>query len=81
VADDLVALNRSRAEDDSHPVATARLEELLDGVDVSWVATDSGEASLVEEVWRVFLILLLVALLAEALLTISESSPKLEVRA
>jgi hypothetical protein len=81
VGDELVALNRSRAEDESHALATSRLAELLPGVDVSWVAGGAEETSLVEEVWRTFLMLLLVALLGEALLTITESSPRVEVRA
>lgn len=69
-----VALNRSAAEDRPEVLAEERLGSMLQDVDVSLVAGAAGEASLIEEVWRLFLIAMLVALFGEALLCIGESS-------
>jgi len=76
VGTELVGLNRSAAEDEATALNEDRLAGLLPHVDVSWVVADAEEGGLVEEVWRAFLMLLLVALLGEAVITVTESSPR-----
>lgn len=74
--DQLLALNRPASEDDAALRPTASLTELFGDVDVV-TAEVSGAAAkddggLLEEIWRVFMALALIGLLAEALLCVTE---------
>ena len=76
-----VALNRDLEEDRSATLDTERLLGLLPDVDVALVEGTAEAAGLVEEIWRVFLVVMLIALIGEALLCITESSgPELTAR-
>ena len=81
VGEAFVALNRRAAEDQSAPLADQRLTQLMPEVDVSLVAGGVESKGLVEEIWRVFLMVILFALIAEALLCMTESSPPKEPQA
>ncbi len=81
VGESLVALNRRPAEDRSTTLADERLTELMPDVDMSLVAGGVESKGLVEEIWRVFLMLILFALIGEALLCMTESSPPKEPQA
>jgi len=72
----LLALNRSKAEDATRVLSTEQTDQLLEGLD--WVRLDSQadeSSSLVNEIWRLFLIIMLIALLAEAMLCMPKIRP------
>ena len=69
-----VALNRSLSEDASEPLGSERLLGLMPDVDVSLVLGTDPSVELVDEIWRVFLGFLLIAIIGEALLCITESA-------
>lgn len=65
----LLALNRSGAEDATRVLSEEQTDRLFAGLD--WVRLDSQadeRSSLVNEIWRLFLLVMLIALLAEAIL-------------
>lgn len=65
----LLAVNRSAAEDQAAVVADDRVADLFRGLDFTRVDDRAGSlAGLIEEVWRPFLVIMLVAMLAEAAL-------------
>jgi hypothetical protein len=65
--DTLIAVNRSEEEDRSGVLADARLASLFDGLDFARIEqVTSRERPLVEDIWRPFLIAMMVALFAEA---------------
>ena len=67
----LLAINRSVDEDTGTIVPAERVESLFANLDFDRVnQTAENSTSLIQEVWRLFLILVLVALIAEALLCI-----------
>lgn len=67
----LLAVNRPAAEDDASIVADAEIERLFAGVPFARIEQRSGAGgNLVEEVWRTFLVALLLALAAEGLLSL-----------
>lgn len=67
--DRLVAVNRPVSEDDSRVLGDARVLELFRGLNFVRVDDQAGSlSSLIQEIWRVFLISMLIALIAEALL-------------
>jgi hypothetical protein len=67
--DRLIAVNRSAAEDDAKILADARAGELFRGLDYVRVDDQAGSLSaLIQEIWRMFLVTMLVALLLEAAL-------------
>ena len=72
--ENLVAVNRALAEDRAGPMADESLTGLMPQVDLSLVTGGDKASGLVEEIWRVFLFLLLGALLFEAMLCLTESS-------
>lgn len=74
--DALIALNRDEAEDTSALLPASRLQGLTKGVETQVVRGSVKTGALVEEVWRLFLTLVLIGLVGEALLCITESSPK-----
>lgn len=67
----LVAVNRPAAEDAAAVVADDRVDALFRGLPFARLAGTAGDTnSLVQEIWRVFLISLLLALAAEGLLSL-----------
>ena len=67
----LMAINRSEGEDASTIVPEERVEMLFANLDFDRVnQTADNDSSLIQEVWRLFLILVLVALIGEAFLCI-----------
>jgi hypothetical protein len=71
----LIALNRPTSEDLHETVSREKLSQLMDGLD--WKKIDgqsTGESALVSEVWRMFLVLMIAALLLEAVLCLPEPS-------
>lgn len=64
-----LAINRPPSEDDVSVVAEETIQERLAGVDYTLIRDDAGsEKQLANEVWRLFLVAMIVALFAEALL-------------
>jgi hypothetical protein len=67
--DKLLAVNRAAAEDQAAVLADDRLAELFRGLNFSRLDDRVGNfASLIQEIWRSFLIIMLVSLLVEAAL-------------
>lgn len=65
----LLAVNRSQAEDDAAVLANSRVDALFDGLDFVRVDDQAGNAgSLIQEIWRAFLIAMLLAMILEAVL-------------
>jgi hypothetical protein len=63
----LLAVNRAAAEDSAPVLADRRVAELFRGLDFTRVDDNAGSmGSLVREVWRLFLVAMLAALLLEA---------------
>ena len=63
----LLAVNRAAAEDSARVLADRRVAELFRGLDFARVDDNAGSmGSLVREVWRLFLVAMLAALLLEA---------------
>lgn len=68
-ADRLIAVNRPEPEDDSRVMKEGRLAELFRGLNFVRVDDSAGSLnSLIQEIWRMFLIMMLVSLIAEAVL-------------
>jgi hypothetical protein len=69
VDDQLLAINRSQEEDFARIVPDQRIAGLFDQLEFDRVDDQAGSGvSLINEIWRLFLILMLVALVLEALL-------------
>ena len=65
----MLAINRSAAEDLAPVLAEDRVAELFRGLDFTRVDDRAGNLSgLIQEVWRPFLIAMMIALLVEAAL-------------
>jgi hypothetical protein len=65
--DQLVAINREEAEDQARLLDDARVEALFEGLDIRRIEDQAGSLqSLIQEVWRLFLVSMLVALIVEA---------------
>ncbi len=77
----LFALNRPVSEDRIATVEATELEKLLSGLDYTIIDDAAGSSKqLASEVWRIFLILMIAALLLEAVLCIPEKqSPPKEI--
>ncbi len=72
----LLAINRAVEEDQRELVEDKQLNRLFEGLDFSRVDDQAGSlASIVSEIWRAFLIAMIVALLSEAALCIPRRSP------
>ena len=70
----LVAINRSLHEDDTAVIDDAALERIFAGVNFTRINdTIDGDTELTSEVWRTFLVLMILALMAEALLCVPEA--------
>lgn len=68
----LAAVNRAaNVEDHADILTTEQVSGLFEGLDFSMVETEIGAASsLVQEIWRAFLVAMIIALLVEALLCV-----------
>lgn len=63
----LLAVNRAQAEDEAKVLADHRVAELFRGLDFSRVDDHAGSiGSLIQEIWRLFLFSMIVALIVEA---------------
>jgi hypothetical protein len=68
-SDRLLAVNRARAEDGAAVLGDPRLNDLFRGLDFARVDDQAGNAnSLIQEIWRLFLITMMVAMVLEAAL-------------
>ena len=66
-----VAINRSQVEDMAQTVPVATVDALFDGISYRRIDADVGDTSaLASELWRIFLIAMAVALVAEAVLSL-----------
>jgi hypothetical protein len=73
--DRLLAVNRPVAEDNSRVMANTQVAALFQGLDFIRVDDEAGAVdSLVQEIWRGFLLAMLVALLLEAALCLPNFS-------
>lgn len=71
----LLAVNRPAAEDQAPVLSDERVPDLFRGLDFSRVDEQEGSlASLVQEIWRLFLVTMMVSLLVEALLCLPRSA-------
>jgi len=67
----LIAINRSAGEDAATIVPAERVETLFENLDFDRVnQTAENNSSLIQEIWRLFLVVVLLALIAEAVLCI-----------
>ena len=74
--DRLFAINRSLPEDQRDVVSDKELTRLFEGLDFSRVNDSAGSlAGIVREIWRLFLISMIVAMLAEAILCMPRKQP------
>lgn len=65
----LLALNRASAEDQAAVLADGRIAELFQGLDFARVDDKAGNlAALIQEIWRLFLVAMIIALIVEAAL-------------
>jgi hypothetical protein len=63
----LLAVNRAASEDQAPVLTDVRISELFKGLDFSRVDDRAGSlAGLIQEIWRPFLVLMMIALLVEA---------------
>ncbi|MFM7206649.1 MAG: hypothetical protein ACKO4T_08280, partial [Planctomycetaceae bacterium] len=71
----LVAVNRPAAEDASVAVADERIDGLFRGLSFTRITGTAGDTtSLVQEIWRAFLIAMLLAIIGEGLLSLPRSA-------
>jgi hypothetical protein len=67
----LIAINRSAAEDRPTVLVDDKVKELFDGLDFSRVDTEADAASsIVQEIWRLFLVAMIIAMIVEAALCV-----------
>ncbi len=65
----LLAVNRSAAEESASPLVDRRVDDLFRGLDYSRVDDRAGSlGSLIQEIWRMFLVAMMVAMVVEAAL-------------
>ncbi len=73
----LLAVNRAMAEDQAPVLADARVSELFQGLDFTRVDDKAGNlAALIQEIWRIFLVAMIVALIVEAALCLPKIQPQ-----
>ena len=70
----MVALNRPSHEDTQTLMATERIAELMPGIEMDLAEGRGQGGALIEEIWKLFLGFLVVALLLEALICLPEST-------
>jgi hypothetical protein len=74
--DKLLAVNRPGPEDEDKQLADAAVTDLFRGLDFTRVDDRAGNASsLIQEIWRMFLSVMLMALVLEALLCVPKPLP------
>jgi hypothetical protein len=72
----LLAVNRQAAEDSAPVLADRRVDGLFRGLDYDRIDDRAGSAgSLIREVWRLFLVAMMAAMLAEAYLCLPRARP------
>jgi hypothetical protein len=77
MGDKLVAVNCAEAEDHSPVLADNRVAALFQGLDFARVDDRAGNlASLIDEIWRPFLMAMIAALLIEAVLCLPRAASK-----
>ena len=79
-----VAVNRSHAEDTAKTASVEAVDALFDGLSYRRIDVDVGDTSaLASELWRIFLIAMVLALIVEAVLSLpskkTESSPLMDL--
>ena len=75
----LLAVNRSSAEDQARVLDDDRLAELFKGLSFSRVNDTAGSfEGLIQEIWRLFLVTMLIALIVEAILCMPRAMPVVE---
>jgi hypothetical protein len=75
--DKLYAMNRPLSEDNAAVISDDTLDQVLTGLEFTRINDKVGGAmQLASEVWRTFLMLMILALLAEALLCVPDQVPK-----
>jgi hypothetical protein len=73
--DRLLAVNRSAREDGAAPLAASQVAALFRGLDFVRVDDQAGNVgSLIQEIWRLFLVTMLVALVVEAALCLPKTA-------
>jgi hypothetical protein len=71
----LLAVNRAAAEEAAPVLAGERVAQLFRGLDFARVDDSAGSiGSLIQEIWRAFLVAMMVALVAEALLCVPKAA-------
>jgi len=71
----LLALNRASGEDQAAVLPDARVAELFQGLDFARVDDKAGNlAALIQEIWRLFLVAMMIALIVEAALCMPRRS-------
>ena len=79
--DRLLAVNRAAAEDQAGVLADGRVTELFKGLNFTRVDDRAGSLSgLIEEIWRPFMVVMMISLLVEAGLCLTRR-PKVEAPA
>jgi hypothetical protein len=79
--DQLVAINRSTLEDTSPALRESDLSQLLQGTGFQLLQDDTGsDQSLAKEVWRVFIVLMILFLIGEAYLSLPSKFVKSKQR-
>ena len=69
------AINRSAGEDATDTLKESQIDDLFQGLVLERINQTAGESnSLVDEVWRAFLILMLIAMIGEAILCLPRQS-------
>ena len=77
--DRLLAVNRPANEDDARVLNESRLAELFRGLNFVRVDDRAGSvSSLIQEIWRVFLITMLISLILEAVLCLPKATKSTE---
>jgi len=73
--DRVLTINRPRREDTGRALSSTQIAELFQGLDYVQVNDQAGSlTALIQEIWRLFLALMIVALIAEALLCLPKPS-------
>jgi hypothetical protein len=75
--DRLLAVNRPAVEDEARVLGESRIAELFRGLNFVRVDDQAGSlGSLIQEIWRVFLVAMLISLVAEAVLCLPKVARK-----
>jgi hypothetical protein len=75
----LIAVNRHQAEDESRVLPEEKVAGLFNGLSFNRVNDQAGSfEGLIQEVWRIFLVAMLIALMVEAILCMPRRIPKAE---